>query len=344
VQKLPTLDMESSHNMQQRFSHLASLLASGASSTARLFDGHQAAGCLVALCSPRCLPPLRHGPLLRLLLVLLEKDGAKLRDLNSYELAQCAAAAAAMQDATRRQQAASPQQQPPPLSLPQQVQQPLQQQLAEGAAGEHPATSASLVVQESSSSSDSDNSGALALLDPLQRFWQLLHDVTLPQLSTFSVDSLALTALSFAAAGRGSTALLLGAGNSGLARPHKWPESPVAVSRMLKALLLSPGTRQEVSRGASAVGFHTVLRGTLAGLRWICAGHDTLAGGANANRQLLKAPLTAVPAAGRSSVMPPAAAEPACSAGRCCCHQQQGLQLGSAGRCSSSFCIPAVLS
>lgn len=231
--------MESSQNMQQRFSHLANLLASGLSSVSRLFDAHQAAGCLAALCSPRCLPPLRHGPLLRLLLVLLENDGAKMRDLHSYELAQCAAAAAAMQDATRREQKVPlpPQQQAP--QLPQQQ----QRQLAEGTSGDElSVASASLTAQGSSS-----DSGALALLDPLQRFWQLLHDVTLPQLSTFSVDSLALTALSFASAGRGSKALLLGAGNSGLARPHKWADSPVAVSRMLKALLLSADTHQEVS-------------------------------------------------------------------------------------------------
>lgn len=245
MQKLPSLDMESSHNMRQRFSHLANLLASGLSSVSRLFDAHQATGCLAALSSPRCLPPLRHGPLLQLLLVLLENDGAKMRDLHSYELAQCAAAAAAMQDAARREQASLPQEQPPPL--PQQQQQ---LQLPEGASGEASAASASLIAQGSSS-----DSGALALLDPLQRFWQLLHDVSLPQLSTFSVDSLALTALSFAAAGRGSKALLLGVGNSGLARPHKWADSPVAVSRMLKALLLSD-THQRVS-SCSAVHLHS---------------------------------------------------------------------------------------
>lgn len=81
--------------------------------------------------------------------------------------------------------------------------------------------------------------------DPLQRFWQLLHDVTTPQVTTFSVDSLALSALSFAAAGHSSRELMLGVVHSGLARPQKWQESPVAVTRMLKALLLTD-TQHEV--------------------------------------------------------------------------------------------------
>jgi hypothetical protein len=168
--------------------------------------------------------------------VLLDNNGGQMRNLNSYELAQCAAAAAAMQDALRRQQQQQQQQQ---LLL-----SAARQQSSEGDALEPSnALLASNALQTSTSSSSS--SGALALLDPLQQFWQLLHHVTMPQLSTFSVDSLALTALSFAAAGKNSRELTLGVVNAALARPQKWWESPVAVSRMLKALVLTD-TQHEV--------------------------------------------------------------------------------------------------
>jgi hypothetical protein len=106
----------------------------------------------------------------------------------------------------------------------------------------------SLHSSNSSSSSSGQEQQSLALLDPLQCFWQLLTVVVTPQLSTFSVDSLALTALSFVAAGQGDRQLLLGIVNSGLARPQKWVESPVAVSRMLKALMLTE-TKHEVKEG-----------------------------------------------------------------------------------------------
>jgi hypothetical protein len=232
--------------MRQRFNHLASLLASGASSVSRLFDAHQATGCLVALCSPQCLPPFRHGPLLRLLLVLLDNDGGKMRDLNSYELAQCAAAAAAMQDALRRQQQQQQQQQ---------QEQWLKLSATRQLSLEGFATESSDALQTSNAfQGSSSSSGALALLDPLQQLWQLLLDAITPQLATFSVDSLALTALSLAAAGRNSKELTLGIVNAALARPQKWGESPVAVSRMLKALVLTDTQHKVGGRVGGWVG------------------------------------------------------------------------------------------
>lgn len=202
---------------------------------------------------------MRHGPLLQLLLLLLEDDAARLRQLHSYELAQCAAAAAAMQDAIQQQQqqqqrprrdvgAAAAQQQDPAVLLPHASSSKQQQQSGgQDDAAALDLNALSLLQQQQpdgGSSSSGGGTAALALQDPLQRFWQALHNVITPQLSMFSADSLALTALSFAAGRQASRDLMLGVTHAALARPQKFEESPVAVCRMLKALVLSDHTHE----------------------------------------------------------------------------------------------------
>jgi len=247
VQKLPTLDMGSSLNSRKRFNHLVSLLAAGLDNVSRLLDPHQATGCLAALTSPRCLPPLRHTTLQRLLLLLLSGgNAAVMRELHSYELAQCAAAAAAMQDAVQQQQQGQRSRQ----QQQQQEEVPVQEHPGEDLSSPDLPVPLSAVTPHQDSSSSSSGGNALALQEPLQLFWQQLSNVITPQLSTFSADSLALTALSFAAAGQSSRELMLGVVNAALARPQKFMESAVAVSRLLKALLIT-GTNHEVGlRGA----------------------------------------------------------------------------------------------
>jgi hypothetical protein len=48
--------------------------------------------------------------------------------------------------------------------------------------------------------------------------------------------------------GRGASQHVFEVINSGLARPQKWVESPIAVSRMLKVLMLTE-TKHEVREG-----------------------------------------------------------------------------------------------
>jgi hypothetical protein len=195
------------------------------------------------------------APLNRLLLVLLAGQGqaAALRKLHPQELADAAAAAAAMQLAAVQQQWAQEQGVAKPQRSPgeQQLQIAADGAYRTAAAPGNAARQLSLFDAVQTSNSSSSDTGALALLSPLEQLWMQLAAVAVPQLQgSFSLDALALLVLSFAKAGKADDEFLINATNAALGKAQKFVEGPAAVVQLLQALALAD------SKGSSTGGQH----------------------------------------------------------------------------------------